>query len=154
MSAPCVPPPHGEDWRRAKPGETGLDAATVDAAARFAAESETPWARDLSTVIGKGFFEPPPWNEILGEVAPRGGPNGLVLHRGLIVAEWGDTARADMTFSVAKSYLSPLAGVAHERGLLPDLPEPVGRRIDDGGFASPHNAAITWHHLLQQTSEW
>jgi len=45
----------------------------------------------------------------VGEVAPRGAPNGLILHRGLIVAEWGDTARVDMTFSVAKSYLSLLA---------------------------------------------
>src|SRR5216684_3120775 len=98
--------------------------------------------------------EPPPWNEIIGEVAPRGAPNGLVLHRGLIVAEWGDTARVDMTFSVAKSYLSLLAGIAHQRGLLPDLDEPVGKRVEDGGFAPPHNSQITWHHFLQQTSEW
>jgi CubicO group peptidase (beta-lactamase class C family) len=87
-------------------------------------------------------------------VAPRGAPNGLVLHRGLIVAEWGDTTRVDMTFSVAKSYLSLLAGIAHERGMLPDVDKRVGRRVDDGGFASLHNAAITWHHFLQQTSEW
>ena len=26
--------------------------------------------------------------------------------------------------------------------------------MDDGGFAGPHNGAITWRHLLQQTSEW
>jgi CubicO group peptidase (beta-lactamase class C family) len=154
MSELYVPPPHGQEWRRAAPGATGLDPAALAAAAAFAAERETPWARDLSTVLGKGFFEPPPWNEIIGEVAPRGAPNGLVLHRGLIVAEWGDTTRVDMTFSVAKSYLSLLAGVAHERGLLPDVHERVGRRVDDGGFSSPHNAAITWHHFLQQTSEW
>ena len=34
----------------------------------------------------------PPWNEALGPVRPRGGPNGLVLRGGRIVAEWGDTA--------------------------------------------------------------
>src|SRR6202022_4424599 len=154
MSDTYVPPPHGQEWRRAAPGETGLDHAALTAGAAFAAENETPWARDLSPVIGQGFFEKPPWNEIIGEVAPRGAPNGLILHRGLIVAEWGDTARVDMTFSVAKSYLSLLAGVAHERGLLPDVHEKVGQRVDDGGFASPHNSAITWHHFLQQTSEW
>jgi CubicO group peptidase (beta-lactamase class C family) len=154
MSEAYLPPPHGGEWRRAAPGETGLDHAALETAAAFAQRHETPWARDLSTVIGTGFFEPPPWNEIIGEVAPRGAPNGLILHRGLIVAEWGDTSRVDMTFSVAKSYLSLLAGVAHQRGLLPDLDEPVGRRVEDGGFASPHNAAITWHHFLQQTSEW
>jgi hypothetical protein len=154
MSETYIPPPHGKEWRRAAPGETGLDPAALAAAAAFAAENETPWARDLSTVIGTGFFEKPPWNEIIGEVAPRGAPNGLILHRGLIVAEWGETSRVDMTFSVAKSYLSLLAGVAHERGLLPDVHEPVGKRVDDGGFAAPHNSAITWHHFLQQTSEW
>ena len=26
--------------------------------------------------------------------------------------------------------------------------------VEDGGFDPPHNDAITWHHLLQQTSEW
>jgi len=154
MSEDYVPPPHGEDWRRARPGETGLDHAALAEAASFAEKNETPWARDLATVIGKGFFEPPPWNEIIGEVAPRGAPNGLILHRGMIVAEWGDTGRVDMTFSVAKSYLGLLAGLAHERGLIPDVHEKVGKRVDDGGFASPHNAAITWHHFLQQTSEW
>jgi CubicO group peptidase (beta-lactamase class C family) len=38
--------------------------------------------------------------------------------------------------------------------LIADLDEPVGRTVDDGGFAGPHNGAITWRHLLQQTSEW
>src|SRR5260370_744130 len=72
MSEDYVPPGHGEDWRRAEPGETGLDPAALAEAASFAERSETPWARDLEPVIGKGFFEPPPWNEIIGEGAPRG----------------------------------------------------------------------------------
>src|SRR5216683_4082597 len=123
MSEDYVPPPHGEYWRRARPGETGLDHAALAEAAAFAEKSETPWARDLATVIGKGFFEPPPWNEVIGEVAPRGGPNGLILHRGMIVAEWGDTSSADMSFSIAKCYLSLIAGIAVERGLIGDLDE-------------------------------
>src|SRR5437868_13362546 len=32
--------------------------------------------------------------------------------------------------------------------------EPERRTVDDGGFDPPRNNAITWHHLLQQTSEW
>jgi len=115
-SVPYVPPPHGGEWQRAEDGETGLDPVKVTEAASFAATFETPWSRDLGTVIGQGYFEPPPWNEIIGPVAPRGGPNGVILHRGFIAAEWGDTIRADMTFSVAKSYLALLAGVAVERG--------------------------------------
>ncbi len=123
-------------------------------AARLAAAHETPWPRDLRAHLEAGFFEPPPDNAILGPVEPRGGPAGVILHRGARVAEWGDTARADMTFSVAKSYLALLAGIAVADGLLPDLDEPVRARVDDGGFDGPHNGAVTWRHLLTNTSEW
>jgi CubicO group peptidase (beta-lactamase class C family) len=59
-----------------------------------------------------------------------------------------------MTFSVTKSYLSTLAGLAVEKGLIKDIHDPVIDYVDDGGYDSPHNAKITWHHSLQQTSEW
>jgi CubicO group peptidase (beta-lactamase class C family) len=148
------PPPYPAPWRRATPGETGLDTDAIAAAARHASEHETPWSRDLGEMVTSDFNERPPWNETLGPVRPRGGPNGLLLRRGLIIAEWGDTTRSDMTFSVAKSYLSIIAGLAWDRGLLGDPHEPVRLKIDDGGFDPPHNDAITWHELLQQTSEW
>ena len=51
-------------------------------------------------------------NEMLGPVTPRGGHSGIVYRGGKVLAEWGDTNRADMTFSVAKSFLSLLAGLA------------------------------------------
>jgi CubicO group peptidase (beta-lactamase class C family) len=148
------PPQHPAPWKRATPGETGLDPDAVAAAARHAGERETPWSRDLARMVAGDFEERPPWNETLGPVRPRGGPNGLLLRNGLLVAEWGDTTRVDMTFSVAKSYLSMLAGLAWDRGLIKDPHEPVRLTVDDGGFDPPHNDAITWHHLLQQTSEW
>jgi CubicO group peptidase (beta-lactamase class C family) len=150
---PYFPPPHPA-WERRQPETAGLDPAPLAAAARHAAEHETPWGRDLARMIATDFGEEPPWNETLGPVRPRGGPNGLVLRQGAIVAEWGDTAQIDLTFSVAKSYLSILAGLAFDRGLIRDLSEPVGRTVHDGGFEPPHNDRITWHHLLQQTSEW
>jgi hypothetical protein len=61
------------------------------------------------------MFEPPPWNELLGHVRPRGGPAGLVVRGGRIVAEWGDTHRPDVTFSVAKSFVSTCVGLAWAR---------------------------------------
>jgi CubicO group peptidase (beta-lactamase class C family) len=148
------PPPHPASWTTATPAEAELDAAAVAAAARHAGERETPWVRDLGQMVASDFQERPPWNETLGPVRPRGAPNGLLLRGGRIVAEWGDTERADMTFSVAKSYLAILAGLAWDRGLLADPHEEVRRTVADGGFEPPHNDAITWHHLLQQTSEW
>ena len=154
IDKPYVPPPHGGDWRHALGGETGLDPEAVAAAVAHAAAHETRWSRDVEAEIIRGFSEPPPWNEIIGPVAPRGGPNGIVLHRGMIVAEWGDTARADMSFSIVKCYLSLIAGIAVERGLIGDIDEPVAKLVDDGGFASPHNAKVTWRQLLNHTSEW
>src|SRR6266705_1238290 len=149
-----VPPSHGGEWRRALNGETGLDLTAVATAMEYAAAHETPWSRDVEAELIKGFSEPPPWNEIIGPVGPRGGPNGIVLHHGMIVAEWGDTARADMSFSIVKCYLSLVAGIAVERGLIGDIDEPVGASVDDGGFASPHNAKSTWRHFLEHSSEW
>jgi CubicO group peptidase (beta-lactamase class C family) len=150
---PYFPPQHPA-WEHCEPQSVGLDPAAIAAASQYAAEHETPWSRDLDRMVRSDFGEEPPWNEPLGPVRPRGGPNGLVLRDGQIVAKWGDTLRVDLTFSVAKSYLSILAGLAWDRGLIGDLDEPVRRRVDDGGFGPPHNDKITWHHLLQQTSEW
>jgi len=148
------PPANGAPWPTASPAEAGFDASGVVKAVRFAEAHPTPWSHDLAAVIANCYFEPPPWNEALGPISPRGDPNGLITRHGLLVARWGDTRRVDMTFSIAKSYLSILAGIAHDRALLPDPEEPVGKRVDDGGFAPPHNDGITWSHLLQQTSEW
>ena len=147
-------PPTHPVWEHCEPAGAGFDPAALAAAASHAAEHETPWRRDLAYMVATDFGEAPPWNEALGPVRPRGGPNGLVVRGGYIVAEWGDTAQIDQTFSVAKSYLSILAGLAWDRGLIGDLDEPVRRSVDDGGFAPPHNDTITWRHLLQQTSEW
>jgi CubicO group peptidase (beta-lactamase class C family) len=144
------PPPHPGTWSRA----AGTNPEAFAAAARYAAENETPWGRNLREIVASDFNERPPWNETLGPVRPRGGPNGLMLRGGQIVAEWGDTTRIDMTFSVAKSYLSILAGLAWDRGLIGDPHDKVRLTVDDGGFEPPHNDGITWHHLLQQTSEW
>jgi CubicO group peptidase (beta-lactamase class C family) len=125
-----------------------------DDVARYALSHESPWPRDLRAHLEAGWFEPPPHNEILGPIRPRGGPNGLVLRSGSVAAQWGDTRQVDFTFSVAKSYLSLLAGIAVADGLIADLDERVGRTVDDGSFAGARNGAITWRHLLQQTSEW
>src|SRR5271170_5536479 len=130
-------PPRHPAWESSAPEAAGLDPAAIAEAARHAAEHETPWSRDLTRMVTSDFGEEPPWNEPLGPVRPRGGPNGLVLRGGRIVTEWGDTGQVDLTFSVAKSYLSILAGLAWDEGLIRDLNEPVCRIIDDGGFDPP-----------------
>jgi CubicO group peptidase (beta-lactamase class C family) len=130
--------------------------AFADAVA-FALEHEVAWPRDPAADParwGVHHDDPPPFNRLRGPVHPRGGVSGLVWQGGRERAAWGEPDRADLTFSVAKTYLALLAGVAHGQGLLPEVDEPVRARLPGIGFDSPHNAPITWRHLLTQTSEW
>ena len=46
-----------------------------------------------------------------------------------MIAEWGDTRHADMTFSMSKSYIGMLAGIAVADGLIADLDAPVGKDV-------------------------
>src|SRR5262245_31810468 len=149
--------PSRERWEARAPAEVGLSPEGLVRAIEYHRSHETRWRRDFITESGRYIGvadEPPVPGDVLGPVEPRGGPNGLVLRHGVIAAEWGDTARTDMTFSIAKSYLAVVAGLAVDRGLIRDLDEPVhGYGLDDG-FESAQNRLITWRHLLQQTSEW
>lgn len=127
------------------------------AAIEFAVAHEIPWPRDpAADAAGWGLHhaDPPPYNRLRGPVHARGGVSGVVRQRGRVTAAWGDPDRADLTFSVAKTYLAMLAGVAQGRGLLPDVDEPVVARVRGIGFESAHNRQVTWRHLLTQTSEW
>lgn len=136
--------------------------ALMKDAVAFALANETPWPRDPAAAPGPGqqpfgvhHADPPPFDRLRGPLHVRGGPCGVVWRHGQELVAWGDAERADQTFSVAKTYLALLAGVAHARGLLADVHEPVARRLPGIGFDSPPaNAEVTWHQLLQQTSEW
>ena len=154
MTGPYCPDP-GSGWERCEPADAGFDPARLEAAVAHACEHESVLDRDIRRALeNRAFGEPPPLGDIIGPTRPRGAPQGLVLAGGRIVAEWGDTARPDITFSVAKSLLSICAGLLHDDGLIPDFDAPVRDLVDDGGFDPPHNHRITWRHLLQQTSEW
>lgn len=151
--------PDASSWAAIAPAEAGLDPVKLKAAVDFALASDSPWPPSLYYPDGRyvgnvEWDEKGPWTEIVGPVKPRGGPAGLILRGGRIAAEWGDTARTDMTFSVAKSYLAVLAGLAVANGLIASVDDPVGATVKGPWFASAHNAAITWRHLLQQSSEW
>jgi CubicO group peptidase (beta-lactamase class C family) len=125
----------------------------------FALAAESPWPRSMKMPDGQFVMtydsgEKAPDNEVLGPVTPRGGPAGMVHRGGKLLAEWGDITRADMTFSVAKSFLSLLAGLAVGDGVIRHLDDKVAPHALDDGFTSEQNKDITWRHLLTQTSEW
>jgi CubicO group peptidase (beta-lactamase class C family) len=152
--APYVP--GVSTWATVRPEDAGFDPAKLAEATAFAAACETDWSRSIKDhLLLKNEFEPPPWNAVIGPVRDRGGQNGLVIRGGRIVAEWGESERVDMTFSVTKSFVSTCAGIAFDRGLIRDLHQPVREAVPScPGFDTQQNAPITWHDLLQQTSEW
>src|SRR6266481_5240422 len=123
--------PSRDNWERRKPADVGMDSAKLSAAVEFMKAHETAApARDFSDqeiIFGK----------LLGSIpTERGSTNGVVIRHGYIVAEFGDTLRPDPTYSVAKSMLSTVAGIALDRGLIPGLDEPVAKTIKDGGYDS------------------
>jgi CubicO group peptidase (beta-lactamase class C family) len=141
-------------WETRTPAAAGFNAAALEEAVAFAVSSENPNTKDLAVDIATTFSREP-HNAIIGPVKSRGALSGLVVHRGYIVAEWGDTARVDMTFSVTKSFLSTVVGLAWQRGLIRDVTDRVAPYVPDSGlFDAPHNQPITWDHLLRQTSDW
>ena len=170
--AQYVPPPG--DWERRAPGAVGMDAERLAEAVAFAQASETDAPRDLALAHARGFGREP-YGEAVGPFLTRGPQTGVVLRNGYLVAEWGEPDRVDPTFSVAKSFLSSVAGVAVARGLI-DLDAPVHRSqapvtvLGETGpgadpaelgtlstfrpFDTDHNRRITWDHLLRQTSDW
>ncbi len=141
-------PPRGDAWQRKRPEEVGMDAALLGQAIAYAKTQESKVPRDFSTQVET-------FGSVLGPLPrERGATNGIILRHGYIVAEWGDTKRVDPTYSVAKSFLSTLLGLAIDKRLIKGVNEPVRKYVGDGGYESVHNAKITWEEHVRQTSEW
>lgn len=152
FAADYVPPPR--QWERRAPAEAGFDAQRLAEAVAHARGKAVVEPADLRVVLNESYGKREPNYRILGPVTPRAQASGVIVRGGYIVAEWGDLERPDMTFSVVKSYLSTVAGLALADGDIAALDEPVARRVPGPWFEGPHNSPITWTHLLQQTSDW
>ncbi|WP_026838275.1 serine hydrolase domain-containing protein [Gillisia sp. JM1] len=145
--------PKESSWEVKEPKDFKIDAAKLNEAIKFANENEYSGSKDLRIAILDGFRKEP-FHEITGPTKKRGGPTGIILKDGYIIAKWGDPERVDMTFSVTKSFLSTTALLALKKGLIDNFDDPVNKYVWDGTFEGKHNAEITWEHLLQQNSDW
>jgi CubicO group peptidase (beta-lactamase class C family) len=145
-------PPANQSWETKNPKVFNLKKATLDNAIDFAKSNEYSGERDLRIAILKGFAKEP-YHQILGPTKKRGGPAGIILKNGYQIASWGETKRVDMTFSVTKSYLSTVAGLAVDRGFFKPT-DTVANSVWDTTFDGAHNQQITWEHLLNQSSDW
>ena len=140
-------------WAGKSASAVGMEQVLLDSAVALAIGSENKVERDLRIANLRAYAREPDY-AILGPMKERGAPAGLIIKNGYIVAQWGDIERVDMTFSVTKSYLSTVAGLAVDKGLIKDVNDPVNRYVWDGTFEGAHNEKVTWKHLLQQTSDW
>jgi CubicO group peptidase (beta-lactamase class C family) len=143
----------GADWQIKKPEELKMNKPLLDSAVALALKSENKVDKDLRIANLKSYANEPDY-KIIGPMKQRGGPAGLVIKNGYIVAQWGDVTRVDMTFSVTKSYLSTMAGLAIDSGLIKAVTDKVGNYVWDGSFEGAHNSTVTWEHLLTQSSDW
>lgn len=147
--------PTAHQWERREPEEVGMDPRLIQEAVELHRRHETQrYPRGDMREGHLRHLAQEPHNELIGPFKDRGDINGMILRHGYIVAEWGDTRRVDMTFSITKSYISAVAGLAYDRGLIPSVHDRVADSVQDGGFDSEHNRKITWHQLLNQTSHW
>jgi CubicO group peptidase (beta-lactamase class C family) len=162
-------------WQRTAPAEAGVDAPRLSQAVDAAIAGETKAPRDLVMNQYQNFGREP-FGDAIGPIKERGVPTGLVIHRGRIIAEWGDPMAVEMTHSVTKSFLSTVVGIAVDRGMIASVKDPVrdylgpilvynplpgihkSDRLDRPDllslFDTPHNRTITWDDLLRQTSDW
>jgi CubicO group peptidase (beta-lactamase class C family) len=162
-------------WQRRSPAEAGIDAARLKDAVDFAVANETKNPRDLKLNHYRTFGREP-FGYAIGPIKDRGPETGVVVHKGYIVAEWGEPLRVDMAHSITKSMLSSVVGVAVDRGMIRSIhdpvrdyvppiqaynPMPAGNKSDAlttsdfiHPFDTPHNREITWDHMLRQVSDW
>ncbi|HUO02535.1 MAG TPA: serine hydrolase [Rhizomicrobium sp.] len=156
-------PPKGDNWTTRTPEQEKLDPVKLKEAVDFAIASERTYPPELAKVAdirdlriavpleyGHEAFNTP-----IGPLKPHAPANGLILRHGHIVAEWGRTHDVDMTFSVSKTFLSSVAGVAFDKGLIRNVNDRVIDYVQPTpDFMLPHNQPITWDNMLRQDSGW
>lgn len=148
-------------WQTKTPADVGMSGALIDEAVQAAVANESTMPRDLMIEHAISYGREP-FDSPIGPIKSRGPASGLIIHKGFIVAEWGEPKRVDMTFSVTKTFLTTVVGLAWQRGLIRSLDDyardymPGGAStVEDGAlFEAEHNRKITWDHLLRQTSDW
>ena len=162
MAADYFPPP-GDAWATHTPAQEGLDPIKLKAAVDYAISAERQYPPEVAKVVDIRDlrislpleYAKEAFNSPIGPLQPRAPANGMILRHGYIVAEWGRTHQVDMTFSVSKTFLSSVAGVAFDHGLIKQISDRVVDYVQPTpDFLLPHNLPITWDNMLRQDSGW
>ena len=167
--------PDRHEWEHRQAADFGLKQAAFDSAMAYHLAHEASAPRDQA--LGQALsFGKEPFGEGVGAFDTRGDATGLIIHRGYVMAEWGDPLHVEMAHSVSKSFLSAVVGLAVQEGKIhsvtdlahlyvpPLEPYQVAMMQSQASalgesklmrpFETPHNQTISWDHLLRQTSDW
>ena len=87
-------PARGANWKTQSPQTYKIDKQKLQVAVDFAKSNEYSGEKDLRLAIVKGFTREP-FHKILGPTKKRGGPAGMILKNGYVIAQWGDTKGGD-----------------------------------------------------------
>ncbi len=145
--------PSAGSWDKRSATSLGFNEQKLKEAVAFAEANEYKGSRDLRIATLESFSHEP-YHELVGPTKKRGGPAGVIIRKGYVVAQWGDVDRVDMTFSVTKSFLASIAGIAYDRRRITSFDDRVNRYVWDHTFEGAHNEKISWRHLLTQSSDW
>jgi len=173
-----IPPsyfPPRDAWEHQSPATHGIDSIKLYEAISFAIAHETKQTRSMEVSQAMTFGKEP-FGDGIGPFSDRGDPTGIIIHKGYIIAEWGEPNRVDMTHSVTKSFLSTVIGLAFDEQLIHSVSDTVARYVGPievydpakltrdpsilgqeellTPFTSAHNRTLTWDVMLRQTSDW
>jgi CubicO group peptidase (beta-lactamase class C family) len=174
-AAPAIYYPEKDTWLTKKPEDVGMMSDKLNEAIEFHKQRESKNPKNLELSHYQSFGREP-FGEGIGPFAERGPATGIVIRSGYVVAQWGDPSRVDMTFSVTKSFLSTVVGLAYDDKMIASIndtlykviapiqvynPAQASVKADDYGkpdlirlFDTPHNKTLTWDHMLRQVSDW
>ena len=167
--------PERGSWQHQSPFAHGFDSIKLQQAIEFAIQHESKQPRNMEVAQAMTFGKEP-FGFGIGPFSDRGDPTGIIIHKGYIIADWGDPGRIDMTHSVTKSFLSTVIGLAVDHHLIRSITDTVANYVPpievyDGSaaakdqsmlglpqmltpFSSDHNRTLTWDLMLRQTSDW
>ena len=82
-------PPAGS-WTTRTPEQSGMNGQQLDAAVRFAIDSEVKNPRSMEQNHYQTFGKNEPFGDAIGPMKDRGEPTGIIIHKGYVVATWGE----------------------------------------------------------------
>lgn len=166
--------PSANNWERKTPTFFKIDTNMIHEAIQFAQQHESKFPKEARITQAMQYGKEP-FSDPVGPMADRSGMSGLIIYKGYIIASWGDPTVVETCNSVTKSFLSTIAGLAIDKGVINSLDDKVNASlpliqpftisgnnnlnlIESKDFITPfatnHNKKITWDHLLRQTSDW